>query len=463
MTRDDIASIYRDLLGRECTDGIALEALTRLPASEVVDIVLSSGKFRGGVMCRPGRRDIEELFDLLLKRDVESETVMKRHLEIPTLRDVVAVLTKSTEFRERILRSHLMETNQVADVARSSRRPSNKILCFGAYGNGNLGDLEQADAIADILMKAGAKSSDLYACSWETGGDLLYPFPGRKLPRSAVLDFSRICEMGLVVIGGGGILGTPHFPLHDERWVEALRATGVPYVLWAVGGGSDHLHDPQYATAYASLLCGAAMVSARDAESLQAFRTVRPDATFLDDPLLRKALLAPLVAPPRGNRVEAILKFPVNDNERRFLSAFEALYARTSRERLGVVFLELKEPEERIAMKAFPGARAASSSQELASLLEGASVGCSMRLHGAGAIVQGGLPLVGLSHPKIRSFMTTIGLEDQFVAEPGDQLFNRIAADELSGFKAAKRTGSLARSVEKRQAQFTDDVMRLIA
>jgi hypothetical protein len=60
-----------------------------------------------------------------------------------------------------------------------------RVLLFGAFGNGNLGDMYQAVAVRRHLLGIGLEDRNIFACSMLDFQE--YPFPGeRKLCRRPI-------------------------------------------------------------------------------------------------------------------------------------------------------------------------------------------------------------------------------------------------------------------------------------
>lgn len=182
-----------------------------------------------------------------------------------------------------------------------------KLLLFGAFGNGNLGDREMARIVAERLEHEGAGAVVCFAFSELTFAD--YDFPaGRKLDRALLPLLAPVLALfdGLV-IGGGGLLYYTHEPIWDPDWGRLIP---IPYALFACGVGSPldiRLHD---------LVRGATVASSRDLLGLASLAAVNPGAQLCPDPILSSLPVRPPKAPPAepgAARRLFVLRAPLRD------------------------------------------------------------------------------------------------------------------------------------------------------
>src|SRR4051812_36366906 len=93
------------------------------------------------------------------------------------------------------------------------------VLCFGAYGNGNIGDSIQANALYHEV-RSFLPDRKIAACT-VFGRD--YPFDGdAKVPGGALRSAEAMKLPALIMIGGGGLLAHPHTPLQEPEWARNL-------------------------------------------------------------------------------------------------------------------------------------------------------------------------------------------------------------------------------------------------
>lgn len=162
-----------------------------------------------------------------------------------------------------------------------------KILCLGAFANGNLGDMYQADAMARLLRSldpeveitsvSPSKRRSAYPAREHVAG-----------PVGGAFDTDFINGFDLLLVGGGGLLSAPHAPLNDPLWVEGLK---IPVCAVSVGAVVD--------TALISdaFVRKCTLFSVRDEFSLRAVTDLRPDARIIMDPILLDQVAMPRPAP----------------------------------------------------------------------------------------------------------------------------------------------------------------------
>lgn len=307
-----------------------------------------------------------------------------------------------------------------------------KVLLFGAYGNGNMGDAYQAIALQKHLMETwGLRESQIFATSLACSSDFPFP-PAQKLPPDAILDPWIVNRFDCLIIGGGGLIGHPHEPLFDAAWVGRVH---TPMLLLAVGAASPT------AEMHRALLERAWLVSGRDEPSLAALKRVREDAVLIRDPILSIGDIAALgaldaVRPSRtasksdiGGEVLWILKYPASRKDIGFLTKVANLIQSQDTGRHSVVSIE---PERDQALEQFlPGqVRYLSSLSDLRLSLERAKVVVSMRYHGCIFAALAGKPSIGYSQPKIKNLYAEVSIPG-FYEAAFDHLEELILAPEM--------------------------------
>jgi hypothetical protein len=149
-----------------------------------------------------------------------------------------------------------------------------KIILFGAYGNGNLGDMVQAQSlrssILDIFPDVGVWATSVM------GEDFPYP-DDFKLPRQFITGAEGTSLFDVLLIGGGGLLSHPHDPLGEDSWVASLKCSTFIY-----GVGSSDAFAPKAL----DLIRRASFVSGRDSESFENLGRYCTDVRFVPDPVL---------------------------------------------------------------------------------------------------------------------------------------------------------------------------------
>lgn len=151
-----------------------------------------------------------------------------------------------------------------------------RVLCLGAYANGNVGDMYQADALAkavravrpdaEIVSVSPSKRRSSYPAKHHTAG-----------PADGAFDPNFINSFDVLLVGGGGLLSAPHAPLHQEAWVDALK---LPVVAVALGAAGD---VPKQSAAFVRKC---KFFSVRDEYSHGFITELRSDAEIVMDPIL---------------------------------------------------------------------------------------------------------------------------------------------------------------------------------
>ncbi len=385
--------------------------------------------------------EIAEGFTSLLGRPPESAAVVAHYLSLGLRRpQFLQALLRSDEFAER--QRQRLAVAALDDPAEhwAAGHADARVLLFGAYGNGNLGDAAQAEALAWALRRMLPGRLSLAATSWERHAPYRLP-GGAVLAPDTLLRPDRLTphENGaawLVVIGGGGLFGAPHFPLHDPAWARWFATRGVPYALLGVGGAAAALAQPACADAYRTLMGGALFVGGRDEETLQALRPIRADAAWFPDPVLLWALSQP--PSPPGPRPIDLLLIPRFPNSPADSECNRLLLARRARAAAGerVVVAALEPELDRQALRGEPVEYVADWRALMALCRESRSV-ATLRLHGAVAGIAAGCVVHGLVQPKTGALMRDLGVGRWFSGEGWPEI-------DPAGFHEALRHGLLA-------------------
>lgn len=328
------------------------------------------------------------------------------------------------------------------------RREAPRILIFGAYGNGNLGDAYQALAVQHHLRTAwGLPEDAIFATSLLARSD--YPFPAaQKLPANTILDAEQVNRFDCVVVGGGGLLAHPHDPLGDVDWVRGIHA---PILLLGVGASGD-AH-----CSYAELLARAWLVGGRDSTSVSALKAARVDTVACLDPILGLSSVSPLTAfdpvvrqDPAPSDVLWILKYPANARDEAFLRRIGGYIQDHPTERHVVVAIEPAMDEVLSAWLPGVPVIATESLSELMAHLRNTGGVVSMRYHGAIFAALAGRYFVGCSQEKIRDLAAAYPSCGCYVEEP-EALAARLAqqcpaveAPRFGSDAASPRTALLA-------------------
>lgn len=353
---------------------------------------------------------------------------------------------------------HIINSIITAKILRDIQdEKGSKVLLFGAFGNGNMGDAEQARFINDLLKKYQLTGSYHVVATSYLRVDS-YDFRGKTLPYSAIMDFNILNKFDLIIIGGGGLLGHPHFPLFDVSWVNELVKSKIPYILCAVGFERDL---PQYREAYSKLISSAEFVSGRDDSTLSTMRTYRNDVSWMLDPILNSILPSNIEkAQSKTNRIDIVIR-PVKEDDVNidFLKALQEVYRKSSREEIRIIFLEPNLPEEKLLMKQFPEHLVCRSMPELITAVQDAKVGISMRFHGVIGMIGAQIPVIGLSSfPKISNLMTMFCVADQYYHDAARDLIPLIMSRKFDDVRPASVTPEFLVKIKKAEQFFLQAV-----
>jgi len=207
---------------------------------------------------------IEHLYRIILQREPDTDGLQGYSRREDT-QNLFREFLGSREFKE-------ISRNTAYFSGRTISRP--KILLFGAYGNGNIGDAIQAISLLRVIRSI-RQDLEIWACSQLP---CQFPFPFEYvLPSKHIYNVSLLNQFDLMIIGGGGLLSHPHEPLTSEEW---QRSIDVPVSLFGIGAERQVAHECK------TLIKKALYVSGRDESSLRALRRFRSDVQFVPDPVL---------------------------------------------------------------------------------------------------------------------------------------------------------------------------------
>jgi polysaccharide pyruvyl transferase WcaK-like protein len=197
-----------------------------------------------------------------------------------------------------------------------------RILIFGAYANGNLGDAEQAASVARHL-KSYNSDLEIVSASHSVADRLYYPGPAaiaRNLTDIMNLDF--VNSFDALFIGGGGLFASKHKPLANSGWTDGIK---IPIVIFGTGASVD------VGDICSDIIKKASIVTARDQFSINALSGLRPDTFLLRDPILNDRSID-LMRKPNSNGVAArmcvIPRKLVSKSEAAYKTLSEAMLTR---------------------------------------------------------------------------------------------------------------------------------------
>ncbi|CAB1098846.1 unnamed protein product [Ectocarpus sp. CCAP 1310/34] len=174
------------------------------------------------------------------------------------------------------------------------------MLLFGAFCNGNMGDVIQPMAMEHLLASVAPDQCFWYAHPGEEGidqGDRIGEFfsdnisgDSSRLIHLTPGDAEKVNVFKALIIGGGGIFAAKHAPLDVDAFADRLT---LPIVIMGVGASR--------AKNYATLVEKAVFVSGRDTDSIDALSNllrkskgpvVQPeDVALVRDPVLSDKML----------------------------------------------------------------------------------------------------------------------------------------------------------------------------
>jgi polysaccharide pyruvyl transferase WcaK-like protein len=285
-----------------------------------------------------------------------------------------------------------------------------RVLLFGAYGNGNLGDAIQASSLARAINLL-RPEIEVWACSALPAP---YPFAHQwTLPPDAILNPAIVNSFDLLVIGGGGLLSHPHDPLTDPNWQTMLQ---VPVVLIGVGAGEP------VASKAENLIRKAIYVSGRDNHSIATLRKFVRDPAFVPDPVLCDASYLNQQDEHSSSRQSSdrnlwVLKYIDTDD-------FWALCDSLSQSGDTVCFIE-PHIDFRL-IEHLPNARPVYFIEELIPLIDQADLVLSMRYHGCILAMLRGKRVFGLREQKCFDLLARYGNKLSFSISLENEAYESI-------------------------------------
>jgi hypothetical protein len=350
---------------------------------------------------------IRLLYDVLFQRDTDT-VALEKLMERSDVENFFSEFLSSPEFRMKSLSSSYIPGLQL----NGSARP--RILLFGAYGNGNLGDKIQAESLLRGIRHI-RPDVEVWACSVLRGA---FPFPfDRVLPADAFAKPRIVNQFDMLMIGGGGLLAHPHDPLTNPEWQSGIN---IPIAFVGVGAA------PGVVARSETLVKKAVYVSVRDEHSMSAMQRIVPEPKFLPDPVLCDSEYDARAAVrsgrwQAGNRRLWILKHGAPDQ----LAQCRRLIDPETDE---ICFLEphLDFP----LISAFPLAKPMYRADELIALIDNADMVISMRYHGCILAMLRDRPTIAIREHKCLELFHRYGNDRYFVRDAADLSF------DLAGYRA---------------------------
>lgn len=327
--------------------------------------------------------EIKKAYRDILLREADSKGLKASVNSELSVEKVKEKLKLSREYQEKILPVHNML---------KKRGGKKKILLFGAYGNGNMGDAIQADFIRKGFEAAGF-DGEVWATSYLQGH---FDYDNdRKLPYWAIKSKEVTKRFDMIVVGGGGLLAHPHYPLNNEAWAKGLN-TKISII--SIGATSRSENESDY------LIRNASYVSARDVESYNFLKRKREDVELVRDPVLS---MRPLVDKEKKTREKTmwVLKGPIE----------EAHYTIRKYIKKGdfVVGFERKNDQE--IEKIFPEIVYIKTINSFDKMANECSRFFTMRYHGLIASLSHSRNIISCGGPKNKSLLRDLGMAERFV------------------------------------------------
>jgi polysaccharide pyruvyl transferase WcaK-like protein len=304
-------------------------------------------------------------------------------------------------FREILCSHEFKEISRNTAFFNGNPNPRKRILLFGAYGNGNLGDAIQAISLLRAIKRT-KKNVEVWACSQLP---CQFPFPFEYvLSSQQISQTSLLNQFDLMIIGGGGLLSHAHDPLTSEDWQKGLE---VPVVLFGVGAAGE------VAQKCSTLIKKAVYVSGRDEPSLTALRRYRADVRFVPDPVLADRRYYLDDRQERGDRPRISGRLWILKNTREVITSKILQGINVSDDKICFVEPFLDFP----LLNLYPSAVPIYFLNELISLIDRSTMVISTRYHGCILAMLRNKPVAGLFEQKSLDLLKRYDLHQFFVSD----------------------------------------------
>jgi hypothetical protein len=284
---------------------------------------------------------------------------------------------------------------------RNAARNRKKVLLFGAYGNGNLGDAIQARSLLNCISSC-CPEIEIWATTVFPG---TYSFPSeRTLPAGTIRNLKALSQFDALLIGGGGLLAHPHEPLPDASWVKSIP---IPFAFLSIGANEQHASQAQVA------ISAAAWAGGRDFETIRELRKYRSQVDFMPDPVLLEDEPSIPASKPITHETCWVLRGPLDENHE-----FIASILKSEDVVVGM------EPENDGQLKSiFPNMIFAHDIESFNSILASSRRVVSMRFHGVILALRLQRPVYSIRLPKGTALLQMLGLSDFAHARAKDLMF----------------------------------------
>jgi hypothetical protein len=413
--------------------------------------------------------EISLAYRTALRREADIEALKKLSVSKLSVHDLYRRLLTSPEFRELCRKDFAQRIIAHPALPRTSKGNRKKILCFGAYGNGNLGDAIQPRHVADIIRDLIGPKVEFFASSWINNKS--YEGEGfTVISETAIFDPYLLSQMDFVVFGGGGLLGPYHYPLVDGEWVNQFRKLNVPYGLLGIGVATSAMQEKPIVGPFKHLVSGARFATARSAagvEQLQLAGGTGPICQFPDPVLLNLALNETISQKgqpgcgngkdtnPAKNRTKGLLiiKRPNSPEQRRFMEIASRLDAENN---IDVEFCVI-EPhlEDHYASTFRKPFHIVTDEKGFTDVVNKVDYVISSRYHGCILSFVNSIPVFGIGEDKIRQSLDMVGMSKNFIRS--DQVESIVMQIESSSLKEFSSKPNF-KNVLKSYTQVKEDI-----
>jgi polysaccharide pyruvyl transferase WcaK-like protein len=263
---------------------------------------------------------------------------------------------------------------------------SQRVLLLGAYANGNIGDMYQADAIAGELLSI-EPTLEVFSTSPSKRSSRYPALSHEILPQSAVREPEVLNSFDLILVGGGGLLAARHAPLPEADWVASVTTTMCGLALGCAGSA------PAESRAFIERC---SRFSVRDEFSAQAVSSIRTDVEIVLDPIFL-GRISGLDARPPPPATKGILWVP-GKLVPNTLSYYSRLSREIYNEKVDAVasFNEETDKQSGFAEMFGPAVRYLHSVEQFTRAFGSRSFGASERYHGCIMALKMEIPCFGL-------------------------------------------------------------------
>ena len=298
---------------------------------------------------------------------------------------------------------------------REAAKTRKRVLLFGAYGNGNLGDAIQARSLLNCIS-AFLPSLEVWAT---TAFPKPYSFPSeRTLPVATIRNINVLSRFDALLIGGGGLLAHPHYPLPDTNWVKSIP---IPFAFLSVGANDRCALEAKVA------ISSAAWAGGRDFETINALRKYRSQVDFMPDPVLIEDWPALPASNPITHETCWILRGPSDENHSFIASILKPQD----------IVVGLEPEHDKSLASIFPQMIFVQDIESLNEIVSASRRVVSMRFHGVILGLRQRRPVFSIRQTKGAALLQMLGLGSFAYARAQDLMF--LNATGVNSFASQRR------------------------